>query len=62
MELWADRISHKEPNATYRAARYAMKNAFFDCTKAKTQLGMPTRPLEESVRRAITWFRAEGVV
>jgi len=62
MELWADRISHKEPNATYRAARYAMKNAFFDCTKAKTQLQMPTRPLEESVRRAIDWFRTEGIV
>ncbi|WP_394834535.1 SDR family oxidoreductase [Pendulispora rubella] len=62
MELWADRISHKEPNATYRAARYAMKNAFFNCQKAKTELGLPTRPLEESLHRAINWFRAEGVV
>ncbi|WP_394844990.1 NAD-dependent epimerase/dehydratase family protein [Pendulispora brunnea] len=62
MELWADRISHKEPNATYRATRYAMKNAFFNCQKAKTELNLPTRPLEESVRRAIDWFRTEGVV
>jgi len=62
MELWADRVSHKEPNATYRAARYAMKNVFFRCDKAKNELGMPTRPLEESVRRAIDWFRAEGIL
>jgi dihydroflavonol-4-reductase len=59
MELWADHVSHKEPPATYRSLRYAQKNAFFSNAKAKRELGLPTRPLEETVRRAVDWFRAE---
>jgi dihydroflavonol-4-reductase len=62
MELWADLVSHKEPDATYRSMRYAMRNAFFSNAKAKRDLGLPTRPLEESVRRAVAWFRAEKMV
>jgi dihydroflavonol-4-reductase len=62
MEWWADHVSHQEPLITYKYARYAMKNAFFSNEKAKRELGLPTRPLEESVRRAIDWFRAEKMV
>jgi hypothetical protein len=40
--------------------RYAQKNAFFSNAKAKRELGLPSRPLEESVRRAVEWFRAEN--
>jgi dihydroflavonol-4-reductase len=58
MEVWADRVSHEEPPATYRAARYAMRRSFFDNTKAKRELGLPSRPLEETVRRAVEYFRA----
>jgi len=61
MEWWADHVTHKEPLVTYKYARYAMQNAFFSNAKAKSELGLPTRPLEESVRRAIDWFRAEGM-
>jgi dihydroflavonol-4-reductase len=61
MELWADHVSHKEPPATYRSLRYAQKNAFFSSEKAKRELGMPTRPLEQTVKRAVEWFRAEGM-
>jgi len=61
MELWADHVSHVEPQATYRSLRYAQRNAFFSNAKAKRELGMPTRPLDETVRRAVDWFRAEGM-
>lgn len=61
MELWADHISHTEPMATYRSIRYAQRNAFFSNAKAKRELGLPSTPLRESVRRAIEWFRAEGM-
>ena len=60
MELWADHVSHKEPDATYRSMRYAMKTAFFSNAKAKRELGLPTRPLEETVRRAVEWFYEAG--
>jgi dihydroflavonol-4-reductase len=58
MEAWADRVSHKEPPATLRAAQYALKKSFFDNTKARRELGLPTRPLEETARRAVEYFRA----
>jgi dihydroflavonol-4-reductase len=60
MELWADHVSHEEPRATFRSIRYAQRNAFFSNAKAKRELGLPSRPLEESVRRAVDWFRAHG--
>jgi dihydroflavonol-4-reductase len=62
MELWADHVSHQEPPATYRSLRYAQKNAFFSNAKAKRELGMPTRPLPETLKRAVDWFRAESMV
>ena len=58
MELWADHVTHKEPRATYRSVRYMQRSAFFSNAKAKRDLGLPTRPLEETVRRAVAWFRA----
>lgn len=61
MELWADHVSHEEPRATFRSMRYAQRNAFFSNAKAKRELGLPSRPLEESVRRAVDWFRAQGM-
>jgi dihydroflavonol-4-reductase len=61
MELWADHISHEEPRATFRSIRYAQRRAFFSNAKAKRELGLPSRPLEESVRRAVDWFRAQGM-
>jgi dihydroflavonol-4-reductase len=59
MELWADHVSHKEPLATYRSMRYAQKNAWFSNAKAKRELGLRSRPLEETVRRAVDWFRGD---
>ena len=59
MEWWSDHVSKKEPIVTYKYARYAMRNAFFSNAKAKRELGLPTRPLEGSIQRAIDFFRAE---
>lgn len=59
MELWADHVSHKEPLATYRSIRYTQREAFFSNAKAKRELGLRTRPLEETVRRAVEWFRGD---
>jgi nucleoside-diphosphate-sugar epimerase len=39
--------------------RYAQRNAFFSNAKAKRELGLRTRPLEETVRRAVEWFRGD---
>ncbi|MEO7096650.1 MAG: NAD-dependent epimerase/dehydratase family protein, partial [Polyangiales bacterium] len=62
MELWADHVSHEEPPATYRSIRYAQRHAWFDPTKARTELGLPSTPLRTSLERAIAWFRKAGMV
>lgn len=61
-ELWSDHISHEEPRATYRSIRYAQRYAWFDPTKARTELGLPSTPLRTSIARAVEWFRAHGMV
>jgi dihydroflavonol-4-reductase len=58
METWADRVSHSEPLATLPSVRYAQRYAFYSNAKAVRELDLRTRPLEESVRRAVTFFRA----
>jgi dihydroflavonol-4-reductase len=60
METWARMVSHEEPRATYRGIRYIQEYAWFDPTKARRELGLPSRPLRESLERAVTWFRENG--
>jgi len=62
MEWWADHVSHTEPPATYKAVRYMQKQLFFDNTKARNELGLPTRPLEDTIARAVKFFRDSGMV
>ncbi len=62
MELWADLVTHAEPTATYRSIRYAQREVFFSNAKAIRELGLPTRPLEETIRRSVEWFRSAGMV
>jgi dihydroflavonol-4-reductase len=58
-ERWAD-VSQKAPRITLKAARYAMRKVWFDCAKARRELGMPLTPLRETIARSIEWFRAAG--
>ena len=62
MELWADNVSHKEPDATYRSVRYAMKNAFFSSAKAVRELGYRWRPSASALEDAVRWFRERGLL
>lgn len=55
-EWWANHVSHHPPIATYKSARYIEQQNFFDHSKAKNELGLPSRPLEETIQRAIDWF------
>lgn len=61
-ELVADHVTHVEPPATYRAVRYATRDAFFDNAKARRELSLPTRPLADTIDRAIAFFRSARMV
>lgn len=47
------------PRATVNAARYACRTVWFDTRRARA-LGMPVTPLDESIDKAIRWFRDHG--
>jgi dihydroflavonol-4-reductase len=59
-ERWADRVSGKPPPITYKSAAWAMRNAFYDCSKARRELDLPVTPLRASIERSVRWFRANG--
>lgn len=45
------------PRITAKAARYALEQVWYDCGKARRELGMPCTPLDETIGRAVRWFR-----
>ncbi|HEY2748926.1 MAG TPA: hopanoid-associated sugar epimerase [Polyangia bacterium] len=59
MEKWADR-SGKPPLATRKATRYAAHTHFFDNSKARRELGLPSTPLDVTIEKAVRWFRTHG--
>jgi dihydroflavonol-4-reductase len=54
------RLTGRPPRITLQAARYALRRAWFDSSKAVRELGMPQTPLEVTVDKAVRWFRAQG--
>jgi dihydroflavonol-4-reductase len=59
MEKAAD-LRGKEPQLTYKSARYASRTLWFDCEKAHQELGMPRTPLRTSIENSVRWFRENG--
>jgi len=45
---------------TYKSALWGARNVWFDCGKARRDLGLPVTPLRESIERSVRWFRAHG--
>jgi dihydroflavonol-4-reductase len=55
-------LRQRPPLVTPAALRIARLGLRADCTRAKRQLGMPTRPIADSVRDALIWFARNGYV
>lgn len=60
LERLADRGLGGEPVITAGSVAYASRPLNFDNRKAREELGFTTRPLEDTLRRAVAWFRASG--
>ncbi len=60
LETWADRVSHREPLLTRKAARFASRQMWFDNTKVRTELGLEVTPLRDTIERSVRWFREGG--
>jgi len=53
-------ITHRPPRASLTEVRMARKRMFFDCSKARSELGYNPAPADEGLARAIAFFRANG--
>jgi dihydroflavonol-4-reductase len=58
MEAFARR-TNKEPLVTYKEARFTCASPHFSNDKARRELGFRVRPLDETLTRAIEFFRAQ---
>lgn len=54
------RLTHRPPKAPITGVRLAKNSLRFSSKKARQELGFTTRPLEDSLRDQLTWFRSQG--
>jgi dihydroflavonol-4-reductase len=59
-EMVTGRLLGREPRATIDAVRMGRKKMFVSCAKAERELGWKTVPVDDALRRAVEWFRANG--
>ena len=55
-------VRGREPMIPLDGVRMARHYMFFDCSKARTQLGMAQKSLEIAARKAIDWYMENGYV
>lgn len=53
-------LTGNEPLIPLAGVQMAAKFMFFDSGKAATELGLPRRPVKESLERAVAWFRSHN--
>ncbi|SFU75448.1 NAD-dependent epimerase/dehydratase family protein [Nitrosospira multiformis] len=58
-ELWSDHISHRMPVATVTGVRLTKRLMHFDPSQTFEELGLKPRPIEESARDAVSWYRQQ---
>ncbi|RME56089.1 MAG: NAD-dependent epimerase/dehydratase family protein [Deltaproteobacteria bacterium] len=59
-EFLADHLTHRHPYGTAAEIKLTSQRMYFDCTKARTQLGLPQTPIRQTLEKAIRWFREHG--
>jgi dihydroflavonol-4-reductase len=59
-EAWAWLTDGPEPRATVDGVRLSKKYMFFSIEKARRELGFKPRPVEDALKDAVEWFRANG--
>jgi dihydroflavonol-4-reductase len=62
LSFWADRVSKKPPLSTPVEIAYASNYLYIDNAKAKKDLGLDFRPVEDSIKEAIAWFKENKMV
>ena len=58
--LVTGKILQREPRVTLDAVRMGRKKMFVNSAKAERELGWNPGPVDDALRRAVEWFRANG--
>jgi dihydroflavonol-4-reductase len=61
-EFVRGKLLGQEPRIPVAGVRAAGKRRFFDCSKARGELGLPQTPISQTLAKAVNWFRAHGYV
>jgi dihydroflavonol-4-reductase len=59
-EWLADVVTHRPPAATLTGVMLTRRRMHFDARRSLDELGLRPRPVAESLREAVAWFRAVG--
>jgi dihydroflavonol-4-reductase len=54
------RLNGKPPITSASWVRVGSHYSWWNCTKARQELALGQRPIEESLAEAVEWFRANG--
>jgi dihydroflavonol-4-reductase len=61
-EAVTGRLLHREPRATVDTVRMGKKKMWASSDKAERELGWKIVPVQDALRHAVEWFRANGYV
>ncbi|MCG9478757.1 MAG: NAD-dependent epimerase/dehydratase family protein [Actinomycetia bacterium] len=56
------KILKRHPKIPLAAVKTAAKKRFFDCSKAREELGLKPGPVQQAFVKSINWFKEEGYV
>src|SRR6266853_1339299 len=59
-EMFSGRLLGREPRATIETVRMGKKKMWASSDKAERELGWKNIPVNDALRRAVEWFRANG--
>ncbi|MEM7041759.1 MAG: NAD-dependent epimerase/dehydratase family protein [Pseudomonadota bacterium] len=60
LELWSNLVSRQAPVAPLAGTRMSRRPITFDSAKAERELGLPSRPLVDTLTDAVAWLGREG--
>ena len=55
-------LTGREPRVSPESVRMSRYKMYFSAAKAVRELGLPQTPVDQALRRAVDWFRANDYV
>jgi dihydroflavonol-4-reductase len=62
IKMWSDKVSRKPPMSTPVDVTYASNYLYVDNAKARRELGLEFRDVEQSLKEAIEWFKKNKMI